>query len=120
MSLSTPPVPEPANGSTDFAPSIPRPARKCPLNEHSGASVLDEQPGLIGQCPYCGRVNFVPLAPFNVYYTRAGVKRTARVGQVVRGYLPGSTSRTCPACARAAFTRYWDETHREAGHHASH
>jgi len=57
-------------------------------------------------------VNFVPPAPFNAYELR-GVKHIARLGQVVRGYLPGSTSRTCAACAADAITEW------EARHHAS-
>ena len=106
MSLSTPPLPEPHGGSTGFALSIPRAAVWCPLSEHH--TEQDEQPPLIGQCPYCGRVNFVPPAPFNAYVLR-GVKRIARVGQVVRGYLAGSTSRTCAACARAVIQQ-WEAT----------
>ena len=70
---------------------------------------------LIGQCPYCGRINAEPPAPHNVYQRADGVTQVAHLGQIIPGYLPGSTSRTCEACAAAVFSA-WLSSVREAVH----
>ena len=112
MSLSTPPQPEPVGGSTAVVQSIPYLTLRRATDAH--LRVSNAQPPLIGQCPYCGRVNFVPPAPFNTYELR-GVQHIARVGQHLRGYLPGSTSRTCARCARTALKEW-----KAQAQHASH
>lgn len=91
---------ESVQDSTLFQRSIAQQTFECPLGEYS-------QSDMLGQCPYCGRVNYVPLhytgqiAP-DARYTTLPSPRPPHVGQIVRHYIPGSTSRTCPKCARRA------------------
>lgn len=84
-------------------PSVPRTSVQCPSSEHLPPS--DEQPALIGQCPYCGRVNVVPQEPYNTYHLDGATVR-ARVGQHVRRYIPGSTSAACARCAESAIAQW--------------